>query len=252
MLNELQELGLSKEEAKVYLALLEIQSGPASIVARRAAVPRVNCYYILDQLVKKGLVSTYMQHKVKTFSAENPKKFVYQYEEKLRQAKYLLPELMAVTSTSAFRPKIHFYEGLEGIKSIYEEMLESHDELMGYTDLGALIELLPTDYLKEYNRKKVRNKQKTRIISPYSKEGFNYVKNFYPPDYNSELNETLFVNPEEFKFENEIAIYGNKIAIISLNPDELIGVLIESSVIARTQQTIFDLAWLGATSFVAR
>ena len=252
MLKDLQELGLSKEEAKVYLALLEIQSAPASVVARRAKVPRVNCYYILDQLVKRGLVSTYLQNNVKTFSAENPKKFVHQYEEKLRKAKYLLPELAAITSTSAFRPKIHFFEGIEGIKSIYEEMLESHEDLRGYTDLGALPKLLPQDYLKEYNRKKVRGKQKTRIISTYSEEGFSYMKNFYPSDYDSELNETLFVNPEEFKFENEIAVYGNKIAIISLNPDELIGVLIESSVISRTQQTIFDLAWLGATSFVAR
>ena len=60
------------------------------------------------------------------------------------------------------------------------------------------------------------------------------------------------MNPNEFAFENQISIYDNFVAIMSLNPDELTGVLIESAVYARTQKAIFDLSWLGATSFVAQ
>ena len=46
-------------------------------------------------------------------------------------------------------------------------------------------------------------------------------------------------------------IYDDKVAVISLNPDELIGMIFESPVYARSQRAIFNLAWLGATSFIA-
>ena len=46
-------------------------------------------------------------------------------------------------------------------------------------------------------------------------------------------------------------IYENKVAVISLNPEELIGMIFESPVYARSQKAIFNLAWLGASSFIA-
>ena len=64
--------------------------------------------------------------------------------------------------------------------------------------------------------------------------------------------EILFVNPKEFWFEHEVLIYDNKVAVISLNKDEIIGMIFESQIYARSQRAIFDLAWLGASSFIAR
>jgi len=78
------------------------------------------------------------------------------------------------------------------------------------------------------------------------------LDDFYPSGFDHNLIEIFFVNPEEFQFENDIIIYENKVAIVSLNADELFGVIIESPVYAKTEKSIFGLAWLGATAFVAR
>ncbi|MDH5596551.1 MAG: hypothetical protein OEY44_00480 [Candidatus Peregrinibacteria bacterium] len=75
---------------------------------------------------------------------------------------------------------------------------------------------------------------------------------YYPKKYDPNLLEILMVNPKEFNFQNEIAIYGNRVAIISLNPDELIGLIVESKTFADSMKSFFDLAWLGATAFVAK
>lgn len=40
-------------------------------------------------------------------------------------------------------------------------------------------------------------------------------------------------------------IYGDKVAIISLEKDENFGFIVESASFARTQRAIFDLAWIG-------
>jgi HTH-type transcriptional regulator, sugar sensing transcriptional regulator len=251
MQDQLQTLGLSKEEAKVYIALLELGTAVASTVAMKAKVPRVNCYHTLDNLIKKGLVTSYTQNKIKRFTAENPQILANQQQENINRAQQVIPQLLSITNSLAYKPKIHFFEGLEGIKSIYNEAAETEDELLGYTDLKALPQLFP-DFLKEHCKEKVQNKVKTRIISPSSPEARSFLQDYYPKNFDHNLIEIFFVNPEEFQFQNDIMIYENKVAIASLNPDELIGIIIESPVYAKTEKSIFGLAWLGATAFVAR
>lgn len=248
---KLQEFGLSEEEAQVYLTVLELGGSFASTIASQAKIPRVNCYYVLENLRKHGLVTANFKGKVKFFVAEPPQVLVNQMETQYQSAKKLLPELLSITNALAFKPIIRSYEGLEGIKTIFEQTLEAKSEVLGYTNLEALGELLP-DYLPTYTEKLVKNHIKVRLLSPSTEQARQFVKRFYPKKYPQELVEILFVNPKEFNFENQISIYENKVAIMSLNPDERMGMHIESAVYARTQRAIFNLAWLGATAFVAQ
>jgi len=138
------------------------------------------------------------------------------------------------------------------LKNIFEDTLTVKKELLGYTNLKDLPKVIPQEYLKDYAARKIKAGLKTRMLSPISKDGLNYLKTYYPKGFDPNLVEILFVNPKEFLFEYEITIYGNRVAILSLNPDELMGLIIESPIYAKTQRCIFNLAWLGATSFVAR
>ncbi len=249
--DELIQLGLSKEEAKVYLTVLELGGSFASTIARKSNIPRVNCYYVLESLKDKGLITANLKGNVKFFVAEPPQVFVNQVEENFVRAKKILPELLSITNTLAFKPIIRSYEGIEGIKTILDQALEAKTEILGYTNLEELGNLLP-DYLPGYLQKLVKKRIKVRLLSPSTEEAKKFIKKFYPKNFSEELIEILFVNPKEFAFENQISIYDNFVAIISLNPDELMGVLMQSGAYARTQKAIFNLSWLGATSFVAQ
>lgn len=251
MLRELQNLGLSKDEAKIYIALLELKTAYVSLIARKAKVNRENCYYILDRLYEKGFVSYYLHNKLKYYSAESPKKFVYYLEDKLFAAKNILPELMLLAQSDANRPKIHFFEGMEGVKTVFQETLESKGEILGYTDLKLLQEIFPA-FLEYYFDQIVEKNIETRLLSPNSEEALKFRDKYYKTEKAKELVEILFINPKEFVFKNQLLIYENKLAMISLTQEELIGVLIESETIADTQRVIYNLSWLGATSFVAR
>jgi len=248
---ELTSLGLSVEEAKVYLAALELGGSYVSAIARRAKANRSTCYHTLDNLVRKGLISSTQKGKVLYFTAEDPKRLIQITEEKMQRAKDVIPELLAMANTMASKPKIRFYEGIEGIKSIFEDIVTTGDQVLGYTNLKAIGELMP-EYFKQYCHKKVTIGIKTRYIAPATEEGVDMVDVFFPKKYDPNLLEILMVNPKEFNFQNEIAIYGKKVAIISLNPDELIGLIVESKTFADSMKSFFDLAWLGATAFVAR
>ncbi|MFH0769857.1 MAG: helix-turn-helix domain-containing protein [Candidatus Peregrinibacteria bacterium] len=249
---DLLDLGLTKDEASVYLAILELGGSYVSAIARKAGVHRVVCYKILSELIEKGLVSSFIKNKVKHFAVESPKILVLKQREKFERAEKLLPELLSITNALAYKPKIQYYEGLEGMKNIFEETLTSSSELLGYTNLEDIPKVIPEDFLRRYAERKIARGIKTRMLSPHTKTALRYLKTYYPKGFDPALVEILFVNPREFHFEYEITIYGDKVAILSLNPEERMGLIIESPVYARTQRAVFQLAWLGATSFVAK
>lgn len=248
---DFKKLDLTETEGKVYLALLELGGGYVSAIARRAKLPRVNCYHTIENLLEKGLVTYITKNKVRYYSPESPQKLVSVLEQKAKYAKNIMPDLEAMTSALALRPKIKYYEGMEGLKSILDDTLTAKNkELLGYSNLQSASNLFG-EYIKEYASKKVKRNIKTRLICPSSQDSFEYIKDYYPKEFPPELIEILFVNPREFWFEHEIVIYDNKVAVISLNKDELIGMIFESAVYAGSQRAIFNLAWLGASSFIA-
>jgi len=252
LISDLEQLGLTEEESRVYLAVLELGGSYVSAIAKKARAHRVNCYHTLDKLVRKGLISSFTQNKIKHYAVESPKILVNQLEERYQQAKKLLPELLSITNTLAYKPKIQYYEGLQGIKNIFESTIESNEEILGYTNLAELPKVIPEGYLRDYAKRKVAKKVKTRMLSPRSKEALEYIQKYYPGDYDMNSTEILFINPEEYPFEYEINIYGNFVSIVSLNPNEPIGMIMESPLYAKSQRSLFKLAWLGATSFVAK
>ena len=70
----LQEFGLSKTEAKVYLALLELGKSKAGEVTKKSLVNRTNVYDALERLIEKGLVSYVSENNKKVFEAVNPQR----------------------------------------------------------------------------------------------------------------------------------------------------------------------------------
>ncbi len=250
---DFSSLGLSDTEGKVYLALLELGGGLVSTIARRAKLPRVNCYHTLENLAKKGLVShvTKDKDKARIYSAEPPQVLCNALEEKAEYAKKILPELLSLTNAHTIKPRIKYFEGRDGIKNIFDDMLTSTSELLGYSNLKRLGDVYHKQAL-EFMAKKTRIGLKSRLISPSSEEGFRFFEEYYPKNASIELMEVLFVNSREFWFEHDIHIYGNKVAVISLNPEEIIGMIFESPVYAKSQRAIFHMAWLGASSFIAQ
>lgn len=251
MILELQKLGLSSEEAKVYIATLEIGGGAVSVIAKRANIHRVSCYHTIEKLIKKRLLSQYDKGGTKCFAPEPPEQLQKIGEEKLNVAKSLVPQLSSLINSVGFKPKIRFYEGREGVKRVFTESLSAQEEILEYSNLKTLTEFFP-DFFREYSNIKLKNKIKTRYLSPNTTKGVKHVLDFLPQDYDTNLIEILLVNKDQFLFENEILIFNNSVGIVSLNKEELLGLIVESPTFARTQKAVFDLAWLGATAFIAK
>jgi len=249
---DLGKFGLSKTESRVYISLLSLEGAYVSTVAQRSNTERTNCYHTLKTLAKRGLVSVTNRGSYKYYIAETPKKFIYEQEDKLHLAKKMVPDLLSLRQSGlSIMPKMKYYEGKEGVKTLLRQCLDTKTELLSYTNIKLLKDKFGS-LLQEYCDGKVRKKVKSKIISPYHKETESFLEESFPKDYIYTSIQLLYINPKEFFLENDITIFDDKVSIISLNPDENIGVIIESQVYADTSRATFSLSWLGATTFVAK
>ena len=112
----LQNIGLDDKEAKFYLAGLQL--GPASLqdLAKSASIKRTTGYEIVDGLVSKGLFSVSQKGKRKVFVAQEPDNLLLFLKQRENILSQIMPDLEALKNTSAKRPAIRIYDGIEGIK----------------------------------------------------------------------------------------------------------------------------------------
>jgi HTH-type transcriptional regulator, sugar sensing transcriptional regulator len=235
---DLENLGLTDKEAKVYLAVLELGEGNIQDISKKSGVKRTTVYDILDSLKEKKLISSLNKGKKALFSAEDPRKIESQLDEKKEVLRKILPELLSITNLLDKKPTIKFYEGDEGIKEAYKDTLRYPDqELVAWmtpeSHTNFDIKWLEENYLP----KRIKNKIWARVIASDSTE----IQNYKSRDEKS-LRRTKLVSAEEFPFEVEINLYGkNRIAIMSFA--EKIGLIIESPKLYRTLKSVFELGW---------
>lgn len=136
------------------------------------------------------------------------------------------------------QPGISHYEGIEGIKKVYEDTLRAPcpEEILVLRSIYDSEEL--EDFIQEYVERRAKLGIKSRTISP---PGIRH-----PSLSEEELLRSLrFLPRENFSLPTEISIYGDKVALISLRKD-LIATVIQSQDVAETLRILFELIWQTA------
>jgi len=197
--------------------------------------------------MSRWLMSTVIKNSVTFYTAEEPEKLISQAQWRLDLAKQIAPELKEFMNTGWSQAKIKFYQGTSGIQTVMEDILRYHDEALTYTNLWLMLEVFGDDITK-FRKKRREAGITSRTISTYSKRAKDYVES----EELFEWEQILFVNNQEFVFENDVLVYGNKVAIISLEKSESYWFIVESPTFAQTQKAVFDLSWLGGNMFMAR
>ena len=123
-------LGLAEKEATLYAAMLEAGPKSAQELAELAAVPRTTFYALYEELKKKGLVSETSEGSKRLFVAESPERlggWFKQSREALEETEKtyleLLPELLALDNGRPGKPRVRFFESIDGLRTIREEIV---------------------------------------------------------------------------------------------------------------------------------
>jgi sugar-specific transcriptional regulator TrmB len=238
----LEEIGLSDKEAKVYVALLQVDHDSVLDLSKRTSINRTTIYPVIESLAKKGLVSEIQIDKKIHIKAEPPERLEtyverrkLNFEEQAKRLKDIVPQLKSIQRESGERPVVKYFEGINGI-------LSSSDELYSYFDNSNELNYLiyPRDLVEELFSDvrekfiKQRRDKKINIKALYTRKAGDL------PEVSDSYR--LRIDDEKYPILCDIAIYGENVRINTLS-SQISSILIKSKDLAITLKSLVDLVF---------
>lgn len=150
----------------------------------------------------------------------------------------VLHDLKNLLGKGAVIPEIKIYHNIAGLRSIFEDLLNSKEKIARYyvCDFNT-DELLGIEFVDKFVKKRIEAGIKSLSLRSFK----------YKPEREKELThakqlrEVKFL-PEGVELAPYMCVYDNKVVIIS-SKKEMVGFIIESQEFAEAQKAIFDLIW---------
>ena len=231
-MEELIEFGLTKNEAKIYLSLIDLGPSLAGVISRKTGVHRRSVYDAIERLIEKGLIGYITNNNRKYFQAVNPRKLLDLIKEKEELINKILPDLEKKYNFIKEKQETLFFRGKQGIKSIFEDQINEAKEILIFGASKGVSEVLKY-YLPIYNKRRINKKIKIKIIYDIKSKS----KHSKIP-----LSEIRYLPYKSYATTN---IYANKVAIILWQENPL-AILINDKKIAQSYREYFNLMWKTA------
>jgi len=244
----LERLGLTKNDRRVYLALLEIGSVTVSDLVKKTGLHRSYIYDILDKLIDLGLVSFIIKNNKKYFNTENPETILkileskkHEIKESEKEINKVLPELLKRQKIAIEKQEGRIFVGKEGIKSVLEDILKTKQDFVAFGAEGKFKDIFKW-YFDNWQRRRAKLGLKYKII-------YNSKLKGKRPTKEQKLVEVKFL-PEKYEFPATIIVYGNKVTIIIWDVSP-IGFVLESKKVVKSFLSYSHLIWKIAENKVS-
>jgi sugar-specific transcriptional regulator TrmB len=233
----LQDAGFTEKEAITYIALSELGSGTVSQIAERAKLKRSIVYIVLEGLIKRGYISLIPDTKISRYVAVDPTKIFQDLKNVTSNFKEALPSFLAIFNNSIWKPKINYFEGKEGIQSVYRQT-EHVKEAYYISNAEAISKYMPEEieHWLDYFQHRIPATTKCRQILSDTKFDRDFAKKAQGKNVQFKF------LPKGHTLDMDISLFDNKVALTSLK-DHLFIVEIESKALYNSMKTIFDLLW---------
>jgi HTH-type transcriptional regulator, sugar sensing transcriptional regulator len=208
----LEDVGLSKREAKAYLVLLKLGSSTIGEVVKQTEIPSSKIYEVLDRLMAKGLVSYIIKKHQKNFQAADPEMILSSFEERKKQFEKLLPSLKETQKLANDKQEVELYEGKQAVFKAIRHLVEKarkNDEWLSFT-VGT--EHDNPEMASFYSNLSWRRKEKGLITKVLANEKTRQLANKH---YSKDLIKTIQLKFTTFNFPQGIMIINNKLIMLN-------------------------------------
>ena len=230
MKTQLHEAGLTENESKIYVALLELGPSNAGLISRKTGLHRRVVYDTIEMLIKKGLVGYILKNNKKLFQASNPEKILDNIKEKEESIAQILPQMLTLYTQTKEKEETNFYKGKNGLKTVFEDQLSSKSEIKILGASPIAYEILQF-YFKWFDQKRVKARIKTKII---------FNETMKKPKI--PLSDIRYL-PEKYSSPLAVNIYGDKVALILWSKENPLAIVIKNAEISQGYKKHFELLW---------
>jgi len=234
----LRKIGLSEGEIKIYSAMLDLGVSSINRIHEKTGIERRNIYDILNKLVERGLVTYITENKRRFFSISHPSKIIGYIEEREGELERLkdevkkeIPTILEKFEYKKPEIKAEIYRGAEGVKAVWEDMLNSNG--IFWIGSGRYIPKMLPHFFAGWNKRRVKLKIKMTNLLRHEFRG---------KEKPLELESMKFL-PEEFSGNpTVIGIYGSKVVNFLFGGD-FFAFVIESRELAENYKKYHKYIW---------
>lgn len=242
IIKNLTKYGLTNIEARIYMAILALESASVDKISKQAEVNRTSCYPVLERLKDQGLVGQVKKKGRTEFKASAPEKFYDLLDTKKESIEKIIPDLKSLFEISRGKPDVRFYEGEEGLKTVLNSILEEADELLVFGEGDSFLNAIP-GWTDNYVEKRGGKSIKVKIILKASPAAVKAIQKRRSTDNKVSRNTKVRMLPEAYKIDcSSFDIYNNKIVLYSFKKPTN-AVVIESRTISQLMRTVFGILW---------
>ncbi|MBN2112358.1 hypothetical protein JW707_04650 [Candidatus Woesearchaeota archaeon] len=234
----LQEIGLSKNEAKIYLKLSEIGLSSAYKVAKESGLFKANTYEALKKLVEKGIVSRKSIDKKVFYEAADPSFLINILDTKKEKLNEIMPSLRLIQKSAKGESVFSTYKGEEASMNVLYHFLEFNEPIYVYGVPKTALEFLKKHRLDRFHRDRI--KKKIKMYHIYNFEASERVKTLKKMPYT--LIRTL---PHLFDSNVSTNICGDEVFFTIFTPP-LKTILIKDKDMAEAYKNYFNILWKNA------
>ena len=231
---QIRELGLTENEAKVYLILLKDGEMNPSEISQKLSLHRGYVYDALERMQEKGVANLSVKQNKKYFSATSPDNLVEFLKLKLENFKNIIPNLKSISKPDNTEVNSVMFKGKRVYRDILKDIISSvdkNDEILLFgIDEDVLTKEVEPIYLEQYLNTIKLKKVKERIII---KKGGKKIKK---PNLQYKHLEKKYIG------KTSQIIYGDRVALFIFGePHHLI--IVRNKETAETYRKQFKLMW---------
>lgn len=232
----LQDLGLSINETKVFVALLNLGATTAGKVADKCKLHRTNVYDALERLSEKGLVSHIIKDETKIFEAAEPESLSRLVDERKAKLESIMPQLL-LDKQLAKKTSAHIFEGVKALKLAFYNLLKYNKPIHLY-GLPRHAPEMVKGFIDLFHKTRIQRKILMQHI--YNENAQERIKYLNSLDYT----QAKFL-PHQFDTPISTLTCGDEVLIIYwLEP--LTFIRIESKQLADTYKKYFEVLYKTA------
>jgi predicted transcriptional regulator len=242
------QLGLAKNEARIYETLLTEGEIGVGEISTKSKVHRRNVYDSLNRLIEKGLVFEIRGPKENHYKPVNPNKFSEMLAEKEHALAKIMPQLQARYTGRPHANEVYIYRGIEGWKNYLNDMLRVGQPIYTLGAKGTLSNpKLKTDFEQFVIDAKAK-KIEFRLLCDNSL--------LHNREFLALFDKNYRFLPKKYETGSTIDIFGDHVVIFSglegINFDEEASfTVIINKQIADSLRTWFQLIWVASDQIPA-
>ena len=229
----LEKVGLTRNQALVYLSLLKLGSTTAQNIIKESGLHRSRVYDSLEKLQELGFVSHVVKDFKKYFQAAKPEKLLDYVDEQKEAIRQILPELKQLEGMKKEEINASVYKGKEGIKTILSMVLKENQDLYVLAAKGLIFSELKY-FMPNFEKERIKRRLKFIRLYDSKEREKNAIKE--PLVEGKSL-------PKGFSSDSVVWVFGNKVAILLWKEKYPSAFLIDKKEIADSFRKWFKLIY---------